>query len=181
MRMFGCPRGLLGRLGGIIMARTNEECGNWVVSLLEVQSADSVLEIGFGPGVAIKRLSMLASHVAGVDPSLEMIAQAQARNAPAIASGRVELRRGTAASLPFESNAFDKAMAVNSMQLWADAVAGLRELRRVLKPGGRVALAFTPYSGQKNEGVVDKLEAVGFVNAHVLEKERNFCALAARP
>ena len=64
MRMFGCPRGLLGRLGGIIMARTNEECGNWVVSLLEVHSADSILEIGFGPGVAIKRLSMLADRVA---------------------------------------------------------------------------------------------------------------------
>ena len=181
MRMFGCPRGLLGRLGGVIMARTNEECGNWVVSLLEVQSADSVLEIGFGPGVAIKRLSVLAGHVAGVDPSPEMIAQAQARNAPAVATGRVELRRGTAARLPFESNAFDKAMAVNSMQVWPDAIAGLRELRRVLKPGGRVALGFTPYSGQKNEGVVEKLEAAGFVKPHVVEKEKNFCALAARP
>ena len=181
MRMFGCPRGLLGRLGGIIMARTNEECGNWVVGLLEVQSADSVLEIGFGPGVAIKRLSMLAGRVGGVDPSPEMIAQAHARNAPAVASGRVELRRGTAARLPFESNAFDKAMAVNSMQVWPDAIAGLRELRRVLKSGGRVALGFTPYSGQKNEAVAEKLEAAGFVNAHVVEKEKNFCALAARP
>ena len=133
MRMFGCSRGLLGRFGGIIMARTNEECGNWVVSLLEVQSADSVLEIGFGPGVAIKRLLMLADRVAGVDPSPEMIAQAQARNAPAVATGRVELRRGAAARLPFESNTFDKAVAVNSMQVWPDAIAGLRELRRVTR------------------------------------------------
>jgi len=89
------------------MARTNEECGNWVVSLLEVQSTDSVLEIGFGPGVAIKRLSMLASHVAGVDPSPQMIAQAQARNASAIASGRVELRRGTAVDPPAKAHSGD--------------------------------------------------------------------------
>src|SRR6516225_7424900 len=71
------------------------------------------------------------------DPSPEMIAQAQARNAPAVATGRVELRRGAAARLPFESNTFDKAVAVNSRQVWPDAIAGLRELRRVLKPGGR--------------------------------------------
>jgi ubiquinone/menaquinone biosynthesis C-methylase UbiE len=139
------------------------------------------LEIGFGPGVAIKRLSMLAGRVVGADPSPEMIVQARARNAAAVASGRVELRRGTAANLPFESNAFDKAMAVNSMQVWPDAIAGLRELRRVLKPRGRVALGFTPYSGQKNEGLVEKLEAAGFVNPRVVEKDRNFCALATRP
>ena len=124
---------------------------------------------------------MLADRVAGVDPSPEMIAQAQARNAPAVATGRVELRRGAAARLPFESNTFDKAVAVNSRQVWPDAIAGLRELRRVLKPGGRVALGFTPYSGQKNEAVAEKLEAAGFVNACMVEKERNFCALATRP
>ena len=79
---------------------------------------------------------MLADRVAGVDPSPEMIAQAQARNAPAVASGRVELRRGTDARLPFESNAFDKAMVVNSMQVWPDAIAGLRDLRRVTRRWG---------------------------------------------
>jgi hypothetical protein len=44
-----------------------------------------------------------------------------------------------------------------------------------------VALVFTPYSGQKNEGVTEKLETAGFVKPHVVEKEKNFCALAARP
>ena len=48
LRMFGHPQGLLGRLGGLIMARTNEECGVWVADLLEIGSNDRVLEVGFG-------------------------------------------------------------------------------------------------------------------------------------
>jgi tRNA A58 N-methylase Trm61 len=71
LRMFGRPRGVLGRLGGIIMARANADCGAWVTGLLEIEPSDSVLEVGFGPGVIIQRLSKLASegHVAGIDPS----------------------------------------------------------------------------------------------------------------
>src|SRR6516165_6119334 len=49
-RMFGQPRGFLGRLGGVIMARTNDTCGAWVIELLNVASNETVLEIGFGPG-----------------------------------------------------------------------------------------------------------------------------------
>jgi ubiquinone/menaquinone biosynthesis C-methylase UbiE len=139
------------------------------------------LEVGFGPGVAIKRLSEVAGHVTGVDQSREMIAQALARNANAIKSGRVELRHGSVSSLPFADNTFHKAMAVNSMQIWPDTIAGLREMRRVIKSGGTIALGFTPYSGQKNEGLTDELTAAGFTKAQVVEKGRNFCALATKP
>ena len=75
LRMFGRPQGALGRLGGIIMARTNEECGAWVTELLEIGPAESVLGVGFGPGVVIQRLSNLAGHVADIDPSQEMVQQ----------------------------------------------------------------------------------------------------------
>jgi ubiquinone/menaquinone biosynthesis C-methylase UbiE len=181
MRMFGQPRGYLGRCGGIIMAHTNDDCAAWVIELLEVKSNETVLEVGFGPGVAIKRLSEAAGHVTGIDQSREMITQAEARNANAIKSGRVELRHGSVSGLPFVDNTFHKAMAVNSMQIWPDTITGLREMWRVMKSGGTLALGFTPYSGQKNEGLTEKLIAAGFTKAHVLEKGRNFCALATKP
>jgi ubiquinone/menaquinone biosynthesis C-methylase UbiE len=181
MRMFGKPRGFLGRCGGIIMAHTNDDCAAWVIELLEVKSNETVLEVGFGPGVAIKRLSEVAGHVTGIDQSREMITQAQARNANAIKSGRVELRHGSVSSLPFADNTFHKAMAVNSMQIWPDAIDGLREMWRGMKSGGTIALGFTPYSGQKNEGLTEKLIAAGFTKARVIEKGRNFCALATKP
>lgn len=142
-RMFGQPRGFLGRLGGVIMARTNDTCGAWVIELLNVASNETVLEVGFGPGTAVRRLSALAGHVAGVDASQEMVAQAKARNAIAVKNGRVELLHDTVDDLPFAGDTFHKAMAINSMQIWPDAIAGLREMWRVLKSGGTIALGFT--------------------------------------
>jgi ubiquinone/menaquinone biosynthesis C-methylase UbiE len=181
MRMFGRPRGFLGRLGGIIMARTNEECGSWVTELLAIGPSESVLEAGFGPGVIIRLLSNLAGHVAGIDPSQEMVQQARTRNAEAIGSSRVERRHGSVESLPFDSNSFDKVIAINSMQVRRDTGAGLREIRRVMRPGGRIALGFTPYSGQRSEGLTETHMATGFIDAHILEKDEDFRALAIRP
>jgi SAM-dependent methyltransferase len=179
-RMFGQPRGFLGKLGGIIMARANDACGAWVTELLNVASNETVLEVGFGPGTAIRRLSAMAAHVAGVDASREMVAQAKARNAIAVKNGRVELLHGTVDDLPFAGDTFHKAMAINSMQIWPDAIVGLREMRRVLKSGGTIALGFTPYSGQRNEGLTEKLSAAGFIGPRVVAKDKNFCALATK-
>ena len=122
----------------------------------------------------------MAAHVAGVDASREMVAQAKARNAIAVKNGRVELLHGTVDDLPFAGDTFHKATAINSMQIWPDAIAGLREMRRVLKSGGTIALGFTPYSGQRNEGLIEKLSAAGFIGPRVVVKEKNFCALATK-
>src|SRR5262249_5378637 len=159
---FGQPSGLLGWAGGRIMARTNWRHAAWAIKLLQVRRQERVVEIGFGPGVAIQLLADKVSHVAGVDPSCMMLRQAEQRNAAAIRGGRVTLRRGLADHLPFADAGFDAALAVNSMQLWPDAAAGLRELRRVLRPGGRVAFVFTAYSGQSPTGVPEMVMAAGF-------------------
>src|SRR5688500_16409651 len=93
MRAFGRPAGVLGRLGGMIMARTNQWMARRTIDLLEVQPSDRVLEIGFGPGVGIEFLAnaIPSGWVAGIDPSEEMVEQAAARNATGIETGRVEL------------------------------------------------------------------------------------------
>src|SRR5215469_2563542 len=182
MRAFGRPQGILGRLGGAIMARMNDDCGTWVIDLLKVTPNDRVLEVGFGPGVVIQRLVKrgVAGHVAGIDLSREMVEQARSRNGAAVQHGRVKLRRGSVESLPFNDGSFDKALAINSMQVWPNAAAGLRELRQVMKAGGGIAIGFTPYSGQRNEGLVEALTAAGFKQAHVVVSDKGFCALAAK-
>ena len=143
---FGRPEGLPGRLGGIIMARVNRKFAQEIVALLKVRASEKILEVGFGPGVGIELLAAAAplGQVAGIDPSREMVVQARARNAAAISAGRVNLRQGTVENMPFEDDSFDTVLAINSMQVWPNRMAGLREIWRVLTVGGRVALAFTP-------------------------------------
>src|SRR5262249_30819171 len=141
MRMFGRPEGILGRLGGMIMARVNRDAAAQVIELLDVRRDDRVVEAGFGPGVAVELLlqRLPAGSVAGVDQSQEMVAQAAARNADALRTRRADLRYGSAERLPFADQTFDKALAINSMQAWPDARGGLREIWRWLEPGGRRA------------------------------------------
>ena len=109
------------------MARMNAECGLGVVDLLEVQPQDRVLEVGFGPGVVIELLSNRAREglIAGVDPSREMVAQAQARNAAAIQRGSVDLRFGSVEQLPFPDNSFDKALGEFPLDFERSAIAPL--------------------------------------------------------
>jgi ubiquinone/menaquinone biosynthesis C-methylase UbiE len=182
MRMFGRPEGALGRLGGAIMARMNRSIAAWAIDLLDVRPSHRALEAGFGPGVGIQLLAgaALSGQVVGIDPSEEMVAQATVRNQKGIESGRVDLRRGSAGRLPLEDNTFDRVLAVNSMQLWPDAGLGLREVRRVMKTGGKVALGFTHHSGQPKSGLIESLSAAGFADARVRETKGGFCALAAK-
>jgi ubiquinone/menaquinone biosynthesis C-methylase UbiE len=183
LRMFGRPEGLLGRLGGVILARANRSFAQEIVALLDVRPAERVLEVGFGPGVAIELLASAApaGKIAGVDLSEQMVRQAAARNAATIKTGAVDLRQGTAESMPFEDGAFDTVLAINSMQVWRDAPAGLREIRRVLTGGGRVALGFTPRSRQPKGGVTELLSAAGFEAARLVDLGGGFCALARKP
>jgi ubiquinone/menaquinone biosynthesis C-methylase UbiE len=182
MQMFGRPKGILGQLGGFILARTKRDFTQWVIHLLEVQPDDKVIEVGFGPGVAIQILADAVStgYVAGVDYSEEMVEQARVRNAKAIEAGLVQLQYGLVEALPFADDTFDKALAINSMQVWSDAIAGLREMRRVMKVGGKIALGFTPYSGQPSTGLTEMLTAAGFTESRLVETDRGFCVLAIK-
>ena len=168
---FGHPRGPLGRVGGVIMARSTRLRNEWMLSLLAIQQDDRVLEVGSGPGALIQALAARAMEgfVAGVDPSPIMLRQAVRRNAQAIREGRVQLRLGSATVLPFEDASFDTALSANSLPFWPDQEAGVKEMWRVLKPGGVVAIILQPRWArtegevkQIGAGLVALLSKVGF-------------------
>jgi SAM-dependent methyltransferase len=142
------PRGAAGRVTAWEMAvrPSNRQRNRWVVSLLDVQPADRVLEIGFGPGVAIAELARTgAGHVYGIDHSEVMLRQASRRNAAAIRAGRVTLINASAERLPPAlGGPFDAILAVNSLGFWPAPGERLAELRQRLAPGGRIAIVSQP-------------------------------------
>ena len=128
------------------MARGNEYDATWTISLLDIQPESRILEIGFGPGVSTQLASEKATDgfVAGIDHSDTMVQIARKRNADAIKSGRMEINQGDVASLPYPDEFFDKVFSIHSIYFWAKPVECLVELRRVLKPGGLIAITIKP-------------------------------------
>jgi ubiquinone/menaquinone biosynthesis C-methylase UbiE len=187
---FGQPTGLFGEIAGRIMARTrsNTERTRWTLSLLDLQPEDRVLEIGFGPGIAIQLASRIASHglVAGVDHSEVMVRHAGKRNARAIREGRVELRLGSAEQLPAFDQPFDKIFTINSIHFWENPLESLKRIRQLLRPGGQVAITLQPRSRNATddaakvigEELVANLERAGFSQCR-LELRRINPALVA--
>ena len=148
VRQFVRPTGLLGRGAGWIMGHrdSNVRRNRWAVDRLDLRPTDRVLEIGFGPGVAIEALAQVlpAGHVHGIDHSELMVRAATKRNARAVQSGRVTLARGSVDALPVCDEPFDAILAVNNAGFWPDPPTRLKELRSLLRDGGRIALATQP-------------------------------------
>jgi ubiquinone/menaquinone biosynthesis C-methylase UbiE len=65
-----------------------------------------------------------------------------------IAAGRLDLRAGDGASLPWQANSFDAAFSVHTIYFWPEPAQQLRELRRVLRPGARLVLGFRERSDE---------------------------------
>jgi len=202
MRMLGSqlrrPRGLFGFVVGQGMALVNRPINYWTIELMGIQPSDRVLEVGFGSVVALRRVAGIVTSglAAGIDYSGTMVRQARLRNADAVRRGRVALVHGDASALPYRDECFDKACAIQSLYFWPEPVATLAELRRVLKPGGLLAVSIMPkedlqpwsftlgdYRLYTGEEVVAMVESAGFDPVR-LEKNRGLpraiCVLARK-
>jgi SAM-dependent methyltransferase len=179
VRQFGRPHGVAGRMAGWVMTHrgSNRRRNLWVVALLDVQPTDRILEIGFGPGLAIAELARHATrgHVYGIDHSAVMVRQAGKRNAAAIRAGRVGLLHLPVDERPDLEEPLDAILAVNSVGFWPDPVDRLGELRGLLRPGGRIAIASQPRSpgataettARAGREIHDLLDQAGFVAGRI--------------
>ena len=111
-----------------------------VADAAELTPADRVVDIGCGPGTAVRHAARLAATATGIDPDPAMLRLA--RWSTAIRrSPNVSWLQGRAEKLPLPDGKATVAWAISSAHHWEDRGAGISEARRILAPGGRLVLA----------------------------------------
>lgn len=134
---FALPIGLKERLAGWYMGLPDAQ--HWeLASKTSVEHNNRLVEVGFGPGQLVEMLHdrVPTLVLAGVDPSEIMVRRARRRNPCA------DFQVGAAAAMPFPDGQTDLVISVNNVPMWPDLDARLVEIRRVLRPGGRVMIAW---------------------------------------
>lgn len=172
------PAGPFGRVVAAMMNRGNREMNGRAIELLDVAAGSRVLDLGFGGGLTFAPLLARGATVIGVDRAADMVQAAEGRHRDAVAAGRLVLRTGEVQSLPLADGDVDRVLTVNTVYFWPDLGVALREVRRVLAPGGRLVIGIRDGSVMQQvspdvftlrtpEEIASALQAAGFSEAMV--------------
>jgi SAM-dependent methyltransferase len=148
---FSKPTGWLGRYTLWRMNSHHSKLTDWGLQHISIKSHFTILDVGCGGGRTVCKLAAIAAQgkVYGIDHSDESFAATKRMNARWIDLGRVELRHGSVSQLPFSDDLFDVVTAVETHFFWPDLAADMREVWRVLKPGGTFIIISEVYKGGK--------------------------------
>lgn len=138
---FARPRSLTGRLLLRGMNKGHRPLHLWGLEGLDIRPDERVIDIGCGGGALLKRLlDRTRREVAGIDHSVDAVRTSLALNRAAAATGRLRVLEAPVDRIPLRSGYFDAATAFETLYFWPDQLAGLAEIHRVLRPGGRLLI-----------------------------------------
>lgn len=137
---FGVPSGLIGQVGARMMASMKGRFYRSMAAELELQADDELLDVGCGSAKFFVDHAAHVRYVAGLDASELQVEMARRRLAERIALGTAEIALGDAADLPWEDDRFSVVTSLDALKFMPDPRAALREMRRVLRPGGRAVI-----------------------------------------
>jgi ubiquinone/menaquinone biosynthesis C-methylase UbiE len=172
------PSGWMGRMFGKLMELTNTDAYQKTIQALNPIDNERFLEIGFGTGRTAEMLlsTTTGTFVAGVDPTETMVKTALNLLIKQGLGDRIDIRQGTDDSLPWGDRQFDAIIAIHSFQFWPDPNKSMSEINRVLRPNGRIIIAFRDHasgapnwlpnpisrSGREIDAAIDLLEQHGY-------------------
>ncbi len=136
-KQFSFPKGLGGHMISFVMNRQNRPLYEETIRLMSRFPGGSVLDIGCGNGYVLNLLAgRRDGEFTGIDPSEGILRSARRRNRARIKSGKMRFFCRDVRSLSFPDASFDRAYTINTVYFWDDLAASMREIARVLKPGG---------------------------------------------
>jgi ubiquinone/menaquinone biosynthesis C-methylase UbiE len=143
------PTGWFGRFTLWRMNSSHSKLTDWGLAHFSIEKHSAILDVGCGGGRTVSKLAAIAAQgkVYGVDYSSESVAVSKKTNARWIDVGRVEIRQGSVSQLPFPDGMFDLVTAVETHFWWPNLPGDMREVFRVIKPGGTLILIAEIYKG----------------------------------
>ena len=143
------PSGWVGRMVLRNMNSRHSGVTDWGLRHIAVGRESIVLDAGCGGGRTIAKLAIAAEggKIYGIDYSPDSVAVATKINKAAIRAGKVEIVNGSVSQMPFSADTFDIVTAVETHFFWPDLPNDVREVLRVLKPGGTFVVIAEVYKG----------------------------------
>lgn len=146
IKQFGKPTGNFGRFVGWLMSFKNNSRVKWTFEKLQLRTGDTLLEIGYGPGITLRKVAdnLTSGFIAGIDHSEIMFKQASGRNRNHIENAKAKLECGTIWDLKYPEKYFDIIYGSNVHFFWKNPVDEFKKLVSLLKPNGRLVMVFQP-------------------------------------
>lgn len=163
------PHGWLGRWFLRNMNKRHSPLTDWGLSHVAIPPSGALLDIGCGGGRTIQKLAAAApmAKVCGIDHSADSVAATSRLNAAAIAHGQVNVLRGSVSELPWPEATFSLVTAVETHFFWPNLPSDVREVFRVIAPGGQFVLIAEVYKGS-GKAAAQMLEKYGHLSGMTL-------------
>lgn len=152
------PTGIFGLLIVRLMNLGHNKLTNWGLSYLTIKEDDIILDIGCGGGKTVSKLAKMAGKgkVYGIDFSDAAIKLSSNLNKHHINLGKVNIQKSSVSSLPFSDNFFNIITTIETYFFWPDLENDMKEVLRVMKPGGKLLIVSGAYKNSKTEKSINR-------------------------
>lgn len=186
-----------------MMNARHSDLTDWGLGHVQLGNEFTMLDVGCGGGRTIQKLAALAAggKVCGADYATGSVFAARAKNASLIEAGRTAIVQASVSSLPFAHGAFDMVTAIETQYYWPNMLEDMNEVRRVLRPGGKLIVIAEAYKsandfpperwlmqslGTGYLSVAEQKELfskAGYIDVQVYEERRRkwICVLGTKP